>query len=143
MQNQRPPFLEPIISNPPRQSIVKDDKKSAGSLRRTIRRRAYTRKSGVHVPSGMIADVGHPGKGVLGTGEPGIGKLKKGELSKVGYHRTAKASSRHRALSKAMKRYGPLSTYRKLNAVAVYTKRTAPGASKTFRADRNWVGRKL
>lgn len=71
-----------------------------------------------------------------------IGPLKKGELKAVGYSATAKVSGRHRALTKAIKRYGPLSTYRKLNAVAVYTKRTAPAASKTFKADRNWVGRK-
>lgn len=94
------------------------------------------------MPSAAIVDVGYPGKGVLGTGKPGIGKLKEGELKAVGYSATAKASTRHRALTKAVKRYGALSTYRKLNAVAVYTKRTAPGASKTFKADRNWVGRK-
>ena len=125
---------------------------STGGRRRTIRRKGYTRKgytrkSGVHVKgshvrSGLIRDVGHPGKGVLGTGKPGIGPLKKGELESVGYHRTAKASSRHRALNKAIKKYGSLSTYRKLNAVAVYTKRTSPAASKTFKADRDWVGKK-
>lgn len=125
---------------------------AGGKRRKTIRRKGYTRKgytrkSGVHVkgsrvPSGLIKDVGHPGKGVLGTGKPGIGPLKKGDLESVGYHRTAKASVRHRALNKAIKKYGSLSTYRKLNAVAVYTKRTAPAASKTFKADRNWVGRK-
>ena len=47
------------------------------------------------------------------------------------------------ALHAAIKKYGGLSTYRKLNAVAVYTKRTSPAASKTFKADRNYVGRKL
>lgn len=125
---------------------------AGGKRRKTIRRKAYsrkgyTRKSGVHVKgskvhAAMIRDVGHPGKGVLGTGKPGIGPLKKGELESVGYHRTAKASSRHRALNKAIKKYGSLSTYRKLNAVAVYTKRTSPSASKTFKADRDWVGKK-
>lgn len=84
---------------------------------------------------------GSPGRGGR-RGTSKIGPLKKGELKAVGYSATAKASSRHRALTKAIKRYGPLSTYRKLNAVAVYTKRTAPKASKTFKADRNWVGRK-
>lgn len=70
-----------------------------------------------------------------------IGTLKKGKLTSMGYSTTAKASTRHRALTKAMKRYGPLSTYRKLNAVAVYTKRTMPGKSKMFLEDRNWVGK--
>lgn len=115
---------------------------NTGGRRGTIRRKGYTRKSGVHVKSALIADVGHPGKGVMGTGKPGIGKLKEGELKALGYSTTAKASSRHRALTKAMKRYGPLSTYRKLNAVAVYTKRTSPASSKVFLDDRNWVGKR-
>jgi hypothetical protein len=79
----------------------------------------------------------------MGTGKPGIGPLKEGELSGVGYSATAKASARHRALNKAIKKYGALPTYRKLNAVAVYTKRTSPVRSKTFKTDRNYVGRKV
>ncbi len=70
-----------------------------------------------------------------------IGKLHEGDLTSLGYKRTAKASSRRRALTRAMKRYGSLSTYRKLNAVATYTKRTSPAASKVFKADRDWVGK--
>ena len=120
-----------------------------GGHRGTIRRKAYmrkgyTRKSGIHVKgasvhAALISDVGAPGKWKMGA--PGIGKLKEGELKAVGYSATAKASTRHRALTKAIKLYGPLSTYRKLNAVAVYTKRTSPKVSKTFKTDRNWVGK--
>lgn len=116
--------------------------------RKGYHRRGYTKKSGVHVkgtyvPPTNIPDVGHPGKGVQGTGLPGIGPLKKGELEAVGYSRSKSARSRHTALNAAIKKYGGLSTYRKLNAVAVYTKRTSPAASKTFKADRNYIGRKL
>ena len=73
---------------------------------------------------------------------PGIGKLKKGELGRYGYSTTVKASTRHRAINKATRRYGPLSVYRKLNALAVYTKNTSPKTSKTVKADRNYVGKK-
>ena len=120
-----------------------------GTIRRkAYHRKGYTKKTGVRVsaarvPSACIADVGAPGKGVQGTGLPGIGPLKKGELEAVGYSRSKSARARHTALNAAIKKYGGLSTYRKLNAVAVYTKRTSPAASKTFKADRNYVGRKL
>ncbi len=46
------------------------------------------------------------------------------------------------ALSKAITAYGPLSVYRMLNAVYVYTKRTSPAVSALYKADRDWVGAK-
>ena len=70
---------------------------------------------------------------------PGSGKLKEGKLVRLGYSATRKIGSRHRALKKAVKRYGALSTFRKLNAAATYTKRTSKGRSRTFKSDRNWV----
>lgn len=105
---------------------------------RTIRRRGYTTKRGVHVRSARVRDVGAPGKWAAKHG-PGIGALKEGKLVRLGYAATKKATARHRALKKAVTRYGPLSTFRKLNAAATYTKRTSKGRSKTFKADRNWV----
>ena len=68
-----------------------------------------------------------------------IGPLKKGELVSKGYKTTNKASTRRRALAKAVHAYGKLSTFRKLNAVAVLTKRRSPASSKTFKKDRDWV----
>lgn len=106
-----------------------------------IHRRSYTKKSGTHVKGACIKDVGRPGKG-LPSGEKGIGRLKKGELSGVGYSVTNKSNSRHRALNKATKKYGALSVYRKLNAISVYTKLSSPKKSKTFKVDRNYLGRK-
>ena len=70
---------------------------------------------------------------------PGIGELKEGKLVKVGYAATKSKTARHGALKKAVKRYGALSTFRKLNAVATYTKRSSKGRSRTFKTDRNWV----
>lgn len=64
-----------------------------------------------------------------------IGTLKKGKLTDLGYHPSRKTTSRHRALSKAVKKYGKTSTLRKVNAVAVLTKRRAPLTSRKYRAD--------
>lgn len=91
----------------------------------------------VRVNSACIANRGLPGKGPR-EGE-GIGKLRKGELIKYGYQYRLSDSLRERALKKAIKQFGPLSVYRKLNAVAKYSIRTAPDASQVFARDRNWV----
>ena len=117
---------------------------------RTIRRKGYTRKSytrktgvsvrGTRVPSGLIRDVGAPGKGLKGG--PGIGKLQKGLMSSLGYNVNAKAKTRHSVVDKAVKKYGKLSTLRKLNAVAVYTRRTSPVKSRKFKSDVKYVQKK-
>lgn len=67
----------------------------------------------------------------------GIGELKKGELH--GYHAKNGKITRRRSLRKTVRSVGPLSTFRKLNALAVYTKNSSPGKSKTIKADRNWI----
>ena len=71
-----------------------------------------------------------------------IGPLKKGKLTSLGYRSTAKRSSRHRAIDRAVGKYGKLSTLRKLNAVAVYTRRTLPKKSRTFKSDVRYVQKK-
>jgi hypothetical protein len=83
----------------------------------------------------MIPDVGAPGKWRY----PGIGKLKQGDLTSLGYNTSDKAATRHRAVDRAIKKYGRLSTLRKLNAVAVYTRRTSPAKSRIFKADMKYV----
>ena len=72
---------------------------------------------------------------------PGIGKLRKGDLTNIGYHASKTRTARHRALNKAVRKYGPLSTFRKLNAVMVYSKKSSK--SKTFKKDRNWIKKKF
>jgi hypothetical protein len=91
------------------------------------------------VKSACIPDVGAPGKG-LASG-PGIGPLRSGNLSKFGYDNVTDLSAgrRHLALARATAEYGALSVFRKLNAVYVYTRRTAPASSRTFKADRDWI----
>jgi hypothetical protein len=50
-----------------------------------------------------------------------------------------KDSVRRDALKKAVKEFGPLGVYHKLNAVAKLSKRTAPDASRVFKRDRDWI----
>lgn len=69
------------------------------------------------------------------TGLKGIGSLKQGLLKKVGYSVSASKTRRHAAVKRAVKKYGRASTIRKLNAVAVYTRRRSPMTSRTFRSD--------
>jgi len=76
-----------------------------------------------------------------GTRRNLIGPLHEGSLTKFGYHPTKSPATRHRAIRKAVQSYGPTSTFRKLNAVAVLTKRSSRGKSKTYKTDRNWVKR--
>ena len=71
-----------------------------------------------------------------------IGPLKKGELTRLGYKATLKAPTRRRAVDKAVRKYGKVSALRKLNAVAVYTKRRSPARSRTFKSDVRYVQKK-
>ena len=108
----------------------------------TVRRKGklYTVKpkvQSIHVPAGCIKNRGLPGKGTA-SGKT-IAPLRKGELRKHGYIFRLGSDERHSALKKAVKVFGALGVYRKLNAVAKLSKRTAPDASKVFKADREWV----
>jgi len=69
----------------------------------------------------------------------GIGPLHKGDLTSRGYSASKSKTARRSALRKVVKAEGPLKAFRQLNAVAVYSKRSAPSKAKTFKADRNWV----
>jgi hypothetical protein len=71
----------------------------------------------------------------------GIGALREGELAKFGYSHVSGLSlaQRHRALGAAVAAYGALSVFRKLHAVAIYSRRSAPSSARIFRIDRDWV----
>jgi len=104
-----------------------------------IRRKSYIRR-GTRVASRCIKDVGNPGKGFGGPGK-GIGSLRQGELAQFGYDHVVSVpvGKRHLALARAVKAFGALSVWRKLNAVYVYTRNTAPASSAIFKADRDWI----
>jgi hypothetical protein len=122
---------------------------STGIRRRgyTVRRktgtqyRVYPEKTHMVVKSACIKNRGLPGKGPR-EGK-GIGKLDKGKLSKYGYSYHDPWYTRHESLKKAIKAYTALDVYHKLDAVAKYTTRTAPAASRVFAEDRNWVRSKF
>lgn len=118
----------------------------------TVRRRngrsyrVYPSASRMLVRSGCIRNRGRPGKGAESIFKGGkratvklIGPLRKGELKKHGYSTLNKTAKRHTALRKAVKEYGALGVYRKLNAVAKLGVRTMPSVAKTFKRNRNWV----
>ena len=92
------------------------------------------------VPASCITNVGNPGKGIP-SGAPGIGALRKGDLKRFGYENVTAMSDgrRHLALAVAVKEYGSLTVWRKLNAIYVYTRHTAPASSAIFKADRDWI----
>lgn len=98
--------------------------------------RVYPKSRSTIVDAACIKDRGLPGRG-----PDQIGPLRKGELLKYGYVYRKSDMDRHEALRKAVKEFGALSLYRKLDAVSKLSKRTAPKASNTFKKDREWVRR--
>jgi len=122
-----------------------------GYTRKAHSRTAYSRKRHIpvrrasvkrsRVPEGRIPDQGAPGKWQDKHG-PGIEITHPGSLTSVGYSVVSKPTRRHSALRKAVNKYGPLSTFRKLRAVSTFTKRTSKGRSKKFKADSNWIKKK-
>ena len=96
------------------------------------------RKTGVHIAPSEVESQSCV-RGYHGPGK-GIGPLKKGNLSKYGYSTAKSARSRHTALNAAVKYDGALPTYHRLNALSIYTRRSAPATSKAALADRNYIG---
>jgi len=83
-------------------------------------------------------DGGRGGNNTMSGGRRSrIGTLRKGTL--MGYHAKDTQRTRRATLRKVVRTVGALSAFRKLNAVAVYSKKRAPGTAKTFKRDRNWV----
>ena len=81
-------------------------------------------------------------------GKPGIGPkmipiTKKGSLKKYGYSTDKTMGPRHEALEKAIRKYSPLSVFRKLNAQVTLRKTTQPAARHVFAADAEWVRQQL
>ena len=94
-------------------------------------------KGEIQVASTCIKDRGLPGKGPR-EGE-GIGELRRGALTKYGYYYALPTSQRESSLKRAIKAYGALSVYRKLDAIAKLSMRVAPDLSKVYKRDRDWV----
>ena len=109
---------------------------TATRKKKTILGRLLNRGTTYRVKASCIKNKGNPGKGPAV-----IGPLKQGDLKDVGDDHTDSAEKRHSALSKAVGKYGRLSTLRKLNAIAVLNKNVAPTRANTYRTDRNWISK--
>jgi len=96
--------------------------------------RIKPKHSSVFVKSGCVkkpGNVRNPGKL--------SGAMRKGELKKHGYAYNISESERHEALKKAVYEFGALGVFRKLNAVARFSKNTHPEAYVVFKKDREWI----
>jgi hypothetical protein len=98
--------------------------------------RIYPEKKSVYVKASCVKDVGNSHM----KASPGNrGVLRKGELKKHGYIYNESISDRHEALKKAIKEFGTLDVYNKLDTIAKLSKFSVPEASKIFKEDRDWI----
>jgi hypothetical protein len=128
-----------------RKGYTRKFKNTVKQLGYTVRRgsRVFTvrpKKNSIHVGPACIKDRGLPGKGPR-EGQGSFAKLRKGELLQFGYSYRLSDSVRRAALKRAVDRYGALGVFRKLDAVAKLSLRTAPDASHIFALDRDWIRR--
>ena len=109
--------------------------------RGSISRKSFTRKSGIKVESTCVKSKGVRSKGL----KPKVilPKLKEGSLLKYGYMLDESDSLRHKALKRAVKKYGFSKTIKKLNAVRVLSKNIAPENSKIYEKDIRYVEKYL
>lgn len=66
---------------------------------------------------------------------------KSGELTAYGYDVHTSAALRRAALTKAVKKYGALSVFRKINVLYIFNYRRHPDLAKKFKSDRDWIGK--
>lgn len=95
-----------------------------------VTRKVYPKMGIIHVDSACIKDPKLKNK---------FGPLRPGLLIKHGYQYRLPIEKRHEALRSAVKEYGPLSTYHKLDAVAKLGVKRSPKSSKVFATDRDWI----
>ena len=74
-----------------------------------------------------------------------IGPLKKGMLTRYGYHPVEAMTNRHKALSKAVTKgkEEPRAVVRRLVAISTLTKGHLPRASRIYKQDSKWVRAKF
>ena len=94
--------------------------------------RVYPKEQSASVAAACVKDTG-------AAGPKSIGPLRKGELTKYGYSWRQPTEKRHTALNKAIKVYGPLGVFRKLDAIYKLSEHKISRVAEVFKADRNWV----
>ena len=100
--------------------------------------RIYPERSSVYVKPTCVKERGLHRSKKLSPGE-GFGAIRRGELKKYGYVYNEPDHVRHEALNKAVKEFGALGVFHKLDAIAKLSKRTVPQASSVFRSDIRWL----
>jgi len=104
----------------------------------------------ISCPEGDIPKASYVRKGLPGhppiyvpptcmRGVSRIGILRRGDLKKYGYRYDLPLEARRQSLEKAMKHYGVLETWQKLNAIANISKTTNPVPASVFHQDATWV----
>jgi len=63
----------------------------------------------------------------------------RGKLTRYGYSASKSAISRHRALNKAVAKYGYAGTVGHLNLIANFTKHSQPKYHRIYRNDMHWL----
>jgi hypothetical protein len=117
-----------------------------------VERASNTRRLGEHkrCPEGDIPKASYMRKGANGSppvyvpptcirAPSRIGILRRGDLKKYGYRYDLPEKQRQEALVKAMKKYGILETFHKLNAIANISESTHKVPAERFREDATWV----
>ncbi len=99
-----------------------------------IIKKGYITKNGVKVSPTCITDLGKLGKGIKN-----IPLLRKGLLTRFGYHGHLDKEKRHKALKKAVKEYSAGNVVKKLNAIYVLNRNTNPSLAKIYNSDKKWV----
>jgi len=101
---------------------------------------SYVRSAGVT----RVRPVPIPDVGAAGKGHKVIGKLKKGMLTRYGYHPVEAMTNRHKSLVRAVTKgkEDPHAVIKRLTAISTLTKRTAPRASRIYKADAKWIHKK-
>ncbi len=102
-------------------------------------RKSYTNKNGTrikrtYIPPTIIKDIGKVGKGLKL-----LPQLKKGKLTKFGYHFNESVSKRHIALYKSIKEYGFIPVKRMLIAQRTFRKYSYPTLYKIINSDIKWI----
>ena len=101
---------------------------------------SYRRKASgkrVHVRSSCVKSKGLRARGKRPKAI--LPPLKKGTLGKYGYKTKSSKHERRSSLKKAARSLGKNTVIRKLNAVSVLTRNTAPKTSKLLRSDMKFV----
>lgn len=101
---------------------------------------SYVRKAGVS----RVRPVPIPDVGAAGKGPKIIGKLNKGMLTQYGYHPVEAMTNRRKSLVRAVTKgkEDPHAVIKRLVAISTLTKRTAPRASRIYKADAKWIHQK-